>query len=60
MKGAGRRMGGEDRRGRNLEHLPEGIIRYVRNVDDHAEAVYLGDRLPTERRKSAVAGLVGR
>src|SRR5256885_2129313 len=51
---------GKDWSARSFEDLPEALVRYMRNVDDHAEAVDLLDRLPAQRRQTAVARLIGR
>ena len=50
-------MGRHDRSLRILEHVPEGGIGDVRDVDDHSEPVHLGHHFPAEWAQAAPAGL---
>ena len=38
-------MGSNDRRRGDLQHVKERFIRYMGNVDDHAQPVHLPDYL---------------
>ena len=57
-EGAAGGVGGEDGRLADFERVAEGLVGDVRDIDDHAEAVHLGDDFLAERRE-AVVGLVG-
>ena len=43
---------------RHGERVPEGLVRHVRDVHEHAEPVHLADHLAPEIGEAAVAGLV--
>src|SRR5580765_3348047 len=44
-------MRGDDRLTRNSQDVVEGLVRNVRNIDDHADSVHLTNDLFTEIRE---------
>ena len=55
-----RRMRGDQRRLRDLQGVPHGVSRDVRNVHEHAEAIHLAHDVFAERCQAVVPGNVSR
>ena len=49
-------MRGDDRGVGGLEHVPEGLVRDVADVDHHAETVHLADDGAAEESEAVVVG----